>query len=366
MLNKPMAVLGAGDGGRTMAADLTLAGYSVHLYEHPRFRDAFSEILSQERIELRGIGRNGVAELARATTDMEEAVRDARLIHVVLPAFGQELFFSELCPHLRDGHTVIVWAGDFGSLRLAEMMRERGVEGDVLLAEANTLPYGTRAAGPATQDLKLTAARVTVAALPAARTGELLPSLQELWPGVIEDGGNAVVAALCNLNPICHPPGSLLNVGRIQWSEGEFYMYREGITEAPARVIRELYEETAALGRALGRPVLQYEDRDFRNPGTIMAAVFRGPFDTHRIIGGIRGPESIESRYITEDLPYGLVPMSELGEKLSVPTPLIDAIITLGGYVCDRDFRAEGRTLESLGLADMDADGLLTYVEGGS
>ncbi len=365
MLDKPMAIVGAGDGGRTMAADLTLAGYDVHLYEHPRFREEFSEILSTGRIELRGIGRTGVAELRLATTDMAEAVRDAGLIHVVLPAFGQELFFSELLPHLRDGHAVVVWAGDFGSLRLAEMMRQSGIDADVLVAEANTLPYGTRASGPAVQDLKLQAVRVTAAALPARRTDELLPALQELWPGVLQDGGNAIVTALCNLNPICHPPGSLLNVGRIQWSEGDFYMYREGITEAPARVIRDLYEETAALGRAFGREVLEYEDRDFRNPGTIMAAVFRGPFDTQRVIGGIRGPESIESRYITEDLPYGLVPMSQLGDTLSVPTPLIDAIITLGGYVCERDFWSEGRTLDTLGVQDMDADELLRFVEDG-
>ncbi len=364
MLNKPMAILGAGDGGRTMAADLTLAGYDVHLYEHPRFQDAFAPILEGGEIELTGIGRTGVARLKRATIDIGKALEDVELIHVVLPAFGHDLFFDELIPHLDDGHKVVVWAGDFGSLRLKHMLREAGNDRDILVAEANTLPYGTRATGPSTQSLKLSAARVAVAALPACRTDELLPALAELWAGVIIDGGNVIVTALSNLNPICHPPGSLLNVGRIQWSEGEFYMYREGITEAPARVIRAMYEETARLGRALGREVIQYEDRDFRNPGTIMASVFRAPFDTLRVIGDIRGPSSIESRYITEDLPYGLVPISQLGDVLEVETPLIDAIITLGGYVCERDFWREGRTLDRIGLKGMDGETIKAFVEG--
>ncbi|MFO7942629.1 MAG: NAD/NADP octopine/nopaline dehydrogenase family protein, partial [Bacillota bacterium] len=137
-----------------------------------------------------------------------------------------------------------------------------------------------------------------------------------------------------------------------------------GITEAPARVIRALYDETAALGRALGHEVVQYEDRDFRNPGTIMAEVFRGPFHTQRVIGEIKGPSSIESRYITEDLPYGLVPMSKLGDVFGVETPLINAIITLGSYVCDRDFWSEGRTLAKLGLDGLDEEGIISYVGG--
>ncbi len=364
MLDKPMAILGAGDGGRTMAADMTLAGYDVHLYEHPSFEEPFSEILRTGRIELTGIGRTGIADITSCTCDIEAALDGVELIHVVIPALGHDLFFDELCPHLRDGHKVVVWAGDFGSLRLAKMMRDRNPDADVLIAEANTLPYGTRAIGPSIQALKLLAVRVSVAGLPASRTKELLPALEELWPGVIVDGTNVLIAALSNLNPICHPPGSLLNVGRIQWSEGEFNMYREGITEAPARVIRALFEETASLGRALGHEVTQYEDRDFRSPGTIMASVFQAPFDTLRVIGDIKGPSSIHSRYITEDLPYGLVPMSELGEVLGVPTPLIDSIITLGGYVCDADFWTEGRTLDSLGLADMSAAEIIDYVEG--
>ncbi len=118
------------------------------------------------------------------------------------------------------------------------------------------------------------------------------------------------------------------------------------------------------MGSALGHEVVQYEDRDFRNPGTVMAAVFRAPFDTQRIIGDIKGPSSIESRYITEDLPYGLVPMSQLGDVLGVETPLIDAIITLGSYVCDRDFWSEGRTLAKLGLEGLDDAEIMSYIDG--
>lgn len=364
MMDDPIAVLGAGNGGCTMAADLTLAGHDVHLYEHPRFAEGKEPILEDEAVELTGIGRTGTARLRRATTDLGEAVDEARLVNVVVPAFGHDLFFDELIPHLRDDHVVVVWAGDFGSLRLDHLLNHRGVEADPLVVETNTLPYGTRKTGPATVDLKLVAHRLVAAALPSSRTGEVLEALWSVWPDTVEDGGNVLLTALSNPNPVCHPPGALLNVGAIQDPDEDFHMYRDGISEAVAGVIRDLHGETAELGRALGGSVLEYEDRDFRNPGTIMASAFRAPFDTQTVIGEVRGPNSVESRYITEDLPYGLVPMSDLGDKLRVETPLIDAVVEVGSRVCGTDFRAEGRTLDALGLARATKNEILARVQG--
>jgi opine dehydrogenase len=93
-----------------------------------------------------------------------------------------------------------------------------------------------------------------------------------------------------------------------------------------------------------------------------MGAAFQAPFDTSGIIADILGPCSIRDRYITEDLPFSLVPMSNLGRILSVPTPLIDSLINLGCAVCDEDFWQTGRTLEKIGLAGMSSEELLNYV----
>jgi opine dehydrogenase len=65
---------------------------------------------------------------------------------------------------------------------------------------------------------------------------------------------------------------------------------------------------------------------------------------------GIRAPQNIAHRYISEDVPMSLVPISALGSALGVPTPMIDMVITLGSTLHDRDYRAEGRSLARLGL----------------
>ena len=363
-MGKPIAVLGGGNGGHTMAADLTLAGYEVHFYEHPSFQSSFAPTLKRGYVELQGIGRRGVARIKLITTDIEKALKGVKLINVVMPAFGHELFFHQMLPHLRDGQTVVVWAGDFGSLRLANLIKEKGIDKKVTVVETNTLPYGTRLREPGVVDCLLLAPRVLFSALPSVHNEALLELLRQLFPAM-DAGRNILMVGLSNPNPIVHPPGSVLSTPRIEYTRGDFYMYREGITAAVARVIRRVYEETAALGRALRFEVLQYEERDFRTTASIMGVAFQAPFDTTGVIASIKGPKSLNDRYLKEDLPFGLVPMSELGKKLGVPTPIMDSIVTLGTIICGEDFWTTGRRLKDLGLAEMSKEGIIRYIEQG-
>jgi opine dehydrogenase len=363
-MSKPIAVFGAGNGGHCMAADLALAGRDVVLCELPEFAARLQAVADRRTIRLTGVGRTGDARLAEVTFQASEAVAGSELLNLVVPAFGQRRFFDELIPYLRDGQTVVVWAGDFGSLELSRLLRAQRPELSVHIVETNTLPYGTRLASPGHVHLALLAPKVIAATLPADAPGPALPLLRELWP-CIAPGRDVLSVALSNPNPIVHPPGALLNVGRIQYSGGDFNMYREGITEAVGRVIRVVYEEVRAVATALGTEVLEYEERDFRTKVSIMGVAFQAPFDTVGVIGDIAGPKSIQDRYITEDLPYGLVPVAQLGDRLEVDTPLIDAIVTLGSSVCGRDFWTEGRGLEALGLADLAPREILAAVGDG-
>lgn len=348
-MNKPVAVLGGGNGGHCMAADLALAGYRVNFYELPDFAGRVEKVLRTGEVKLTGIGRQGIARLHTATTDMAEALRDVDLINVVVPAFGHGRFFREMLPHLRDGQVVVMWAADFGSLELWHFLRQNAPDLRVDIVETNTLPYGTRMVEPGWVHLSLVAPLVTAAALPATRNTAVIPQLQRYFP-MVQPARDVLSCAFSNPNPIVHPPGSLLNVGRIQYSGGDFYMYREGITEAVARVIRRVFDEVKRVADAYGTEVIEYEERDFNTTGSIMAVAFQAPFDTLGVIAQIKGPSSIHDRYITEDLPQGLVPISQLARKAGLTTALIDAIVTLGSAVCGRDFWSEGRTLAKLGM----------------
>lgn len=363
MSQKPVAVLGGGNAGHMMAVDLTVQGYPVHFYEHPQFEERFKPTLTKGAIEAVGIGPCGNYPIHQISMDMGKTLNGVDWINVAIPANGHDLFFQEMIPHLREGQRVVIWAGDFGAMRFKKMLAQQGKDLAVTIIETNTLPYGTRLEGPAKINLLLIAPRVMAATLPASKMDEVIDEFRSIFPCIIETK-HVLAAAFNNPNPIVHPPGSLLNTGRIQYSRGDFYMYREGITEAVAFVIQEIYEESRRVAEAFNFEMVQYRDIDFRTTASIMGVEFVAPFDTLGVIASIIGPTSIQSRYITEDLPFGLVPRSELGRLVNVPTPIIDSIVSIGSVVCQEEYWRRGRTLESLGLAGLTNDEIIRLIEG--
>ena len=59
------------------------------------------------------------------------------------------------------------------------------------------------------------------------------------------------------------------------------------------------------------------------------------------------------------------MPLSELGRLAAVPTPTIDRMIHLACVTTGKDFRAQGLTLERLGLAGIDAASAIRLLDRG-
>ena len=183
----------------------------------------------------------------------------------------------------------------------------------------------------------------------------VLEQLRQLYPA-LSPVDNVIGAGLSNPNIPMHPPGLLLNTGRIEYSEGNFYMSKEGITPSVLKVQSALYGEIISIGNAFG-----VETNAFPESLADTMSRLGGPGG---IATNIIGPKVIKHRFITEDVPYGLVPMSELGKKGNVKTPLADAVIAVVSVVCEEDYYKTGRTLESLGIADLSKQQIISLVEG--
>jgi len=367
-----IAVLGGGAGAQTMAADIKLAGKKVYLFELPEFEENIRNVIETGRIVITGpqynlkeFYRGGTAEIDLVTTNIEE-VMSADLINIVVPAIGQERFFDLLVNNLEDGKTVILWPGNFGSLILYKKLREEGIK--ALIAETNTLPYGTRLVKPGLVSLFLRTRRIMIAGMPDRNTNEVVSKLRDfppLDPCELEKADTVLSAAFNNPNPIVHPIASLLNTGAIEHSAPEYYLYRDGISYAVARAIKAVYDEYSMVASAIGIRLVEYDERAFMKTSSIMGEEFAAPFNTDAIIAQVVGPRGLDDRYFIEDIPFGLVPVYEFGKLFGVSTPIIESVIRLGSLVCRVDFLKEGRTLEKLGVEGIKREDLLNYLKNG-
>lgn len=348
-----IAVIGAGNGGHAMAAHLTLKDISVRFYEMPRFADNIRPAQERGGIEITGVVDEGFARPELITTDIAEAIKGASHIFVVTQALGHEEV-AELCaPHLEENQTIILFPGSGGTLQFARTLEDAGVTRKVYLAETVTLPYACRLRGPAYVNVHSgSAVREVIAALPARDTEAVIEASRPAYPN-LTPATHVLETALYNPNILLHPVGVIFNLGRIEYSKGEFWMYKEGFTPSVMRILEALEVDRMALLRALDVkpvPFEEYYEWRYQKPWSDFVAV------------SSKGPFSAKTRYITEDIPIGMVLWASLGEMLNVPTPTARALIHISSVIHDTNYWSEGRTMEKLGLAEMTVEELKRYL----
>ncbi|KAF0194599.1 MAG: NAD/NADP octopine/nopaline dehydrogenase [Bacillota bacterium] len=356
-----VAVLGAGHGGQAMAGHLGLMGCEVTLYN--RSQDRIGPIGIAGGIELTG-QIEGVGKLALVTTDIELAIKDAELIMVVVPANGHAPLAEVVAPYLADGQIIVLHPGRTGgALEFFNTIRSNGCVADVIVSEASTLIYACRMLNPAKVHIFGIKNIIPVAAIPSYRTPEVINKLNSVYPQFVP-GDNVLKTSLDNIGAIFHPALTILNAGRIESTHGEFEFYMDGATPAVTRVLETLDKERIAVAAALGIRAMSAREWlyvAYDAPGRTLFEAMQANIGYK----GITAPPTTLMRYITEDVPMSLVPIASIGNHLGVPTPMIDSMIHLASVIHETDYWAEGRTVDTMGLAELSVKQIRQLVLGG-
>jgi len=361
-MGQKISVLGAGAGGLTTAADLSMQGHDVTLFELSKFESNLDAIRKNGGIDITGAASEGHAEPTTITSNPEEAVTDADLVIQVVPNFAFRPFAEAAGPHLAEGQPfVLLSANTMSALEYREILNDVGAP-EVRLGETPSLAYAVRKTSPSSVHVLGIKRELSVAGVPAKHSSELAELLDEAFPFSIKAAENVLETSLFNANPVIHPVGALLNAGEIESPEDEYYLY-QNVTDAIGRVMSKVDEERIRLGDALGLEVKTVGElfHDWYGIGEHeFYATTIDSLRTSSIHGPIQGPDSLNHRYVTEDVPYGLVPLSEMGSACGVETPTIDSLIQLAEDMHHTDYREEGRTLADCGIDDTDQETLLS------
>jgi opine dehydrogenase len=353
-MDKPkFAVLGTGNSGQTFAADITLKGYSVNLAEVPEFASTLEAIEKKGGIEISGHASRGFARLNMLTTDLAEAVKGVDVIIVGGSAWAHEPFSKALAPHFEDGQ-FILFTSNFGALRFRRWMIEAGVKKAVTPVESMSLLYATRAIEAGVVNCIGVKGQLPVAALPAARTGSFLEKTAAVFPQFTA-ADNVWATSVNNLNPIVHPPMVLFNAGRIESTGGKGWnLYADGATESVTRVMLAMDAERQSLVRPVSGHGIAFKDAFetlYRQYGlgkkSLSETLRQSPIHGDPSIGA---PESVDTRYLTEDLPFGLAPWSSIARSWGQPTPMIDSVIRIASAMLGVDYFSQGLTVGDLGI----------------
>lgn len=357
-------VIGAGHGGKAMAAHLALMGADVALWN--RTFEHIAVVKKRGGIELESPegGPHGFGKIKLVTSDLGEAIHHAQVIMVVLPSSAHADIAKAAAPYLKDGQIVILHPGrTLGALEFAKVIRDNGCTADVTVAEAETFIYASRADGPAQARIFRIKEAVPLAALPSSRNELVLEAIHHAYPQFI-DGVDVLHTGLNNMGAIFHPALTLLNMGWIESTHGDYQFYIDGVTPSVARVLEVLDRERVTVASSLGiraRTSLEWLKLAYDTVGE----------DLHEAIHnqpgyyGIKAPPTLNHRYIFEDVPMSLVPIASLGIRYGVSVRGMDSIIRLGSIIHRTDYWRRGRTVERLGLEQWSVSELTRFVQEG-
>jgi len=342
-----IAVLGAGNSGCALAADYSWRGHEVTLVKtsHSLHDDNFDYLAANGgEMVMNEFGRKRVCRISRVTRNVSEVRGKDVVLLCTQTGFHQEVL-KRVIPCLEPGTVLLINPGYLSTAYALGL----GLKEGVLVAEAESNFIDGRIVSPGRFKAGFRNVRNPIGVYPANQTEKAAKVLNGLGTPFVYLGSVAE-AALHNPNMIVHTVGAVMSIPRIEATGGDYCMYHEVFTPSVWTLLEALDREKMDILEALGFERLAYAQAcKFRNSLDERREAREVFFEYAAMPERAKGPQSVDSRYITEDVPQGLVLMESLGGVLDIPVPVCTALIEIASASLKRDFRKEGRTLKRLG-----------------
>ena len=133
------------------------------------------------------------------------------------------------------------------------------------------------------------------------------------------------------------------------------------VSPSIGRVMEAVDKEKMLITKELGMEAFSFMDITFAIYKVKAANIFdqMSQISAHNVQ---MAPGDLKHRYITEDVPYGLVPLAAFGKLLNIKTPNIDTIINLACMANDENYWEMGRNLSTMGIDNMNLKEVAQYL----
>ena len=343
-----VSILGAGNGGTAVAAQLSIYGHEVSLIKtsHAMHDKNFNHLVENDgEVELTEQGKRVTTRIAHVSRDLS-LLSDSEVVMLYIQTSYHEALIERIAPYLRDGQILLINPGYLSTAYVLKYCRDI----DLTVVEAQSSFLDCRISTPGKIKVGFRNVRNPLGVYPVEQKESASEVLDQLGfpfvyvPSVFEAG-------LHNPNLIVHTVGAIMSIPRIEKTKGDYTMYHEVFTPSVWRILEALDDEKMNVLERLGSKRISY----------VEACKYRNTLDDSRDAKEVflwyaamptraKGPVTVDSRYISEDVPQGLVLLETLGSTFDVDTPIASGLIDIASAALGRDLRAEGRTVERLGL----------------
>lgn len=344
-------IIGTGNVATAMAADLTLKGNKIVMLKTTNKigMDHYKTIKDKGIIYI-DEGKENIAKIEDITNDYDVAFEfKPEVIIIAVQTNYHEEIVKNIAKYINPNHIVMFTPGYMSTAYILKYCKNN----IPVVVEAESSVIDCRITKPGELKTLFKNVRNPIGVFPKEKAEETLKKLRN-WEYNYILTESVIEAALNNPNLIVHTVGAIMSIPRIEYSKGEYWMYKEVFTPSIWNLVESLDNEKMQVLRKLKLNALPYvEACKIRNSNDLTIDAKKVFFD-YANNSSPKGPNTSDSRYITEDVPQGLVLLESLGCILDVNTPTCSALIEIAGNCLDRNFRKDGRTVKRLGKEYID------------
>lgn len=342
-----VTIIGCGNSGLIHAAKIyQKSGNKICLLKTSDINNTFFDKMAREgqyRVkDLTEKGRDFYVKPDFITRSAKEAMEFADVVMIMTTTLQHEAVARLVGPYAKDGQLIVLCPGYMGSL-----IFKKYVTANVVYSEWETTAYNGRIVDNEYVKISFYNPRNAVSALPMSKIDEVQKSLGQLFENTRYSRANILESAIHNPNMIVHTVGMLFSASRIEYSKGEFWMYREAFTDSVVRVINAFDNQKNAVLAAYGcKPLGYFEAAKWRNEENLdvdAMTSFRSFADSSN-----KGPGMLSHRYLLEDVPNGLGLFISLGKKAGLDVSIAESIMTLAGALLGENFSSQARSIDYL------------------
>lgn len=342
-----VTIIGCGNAGLIHAAKIFEKGNNeVCLLKTSSVGNAyFGKIQSEGKYRVKDLTNSGhdfYVYPSLITRDPKEAMEFADVVMVMTTTLQHESIAKLVGPYAKDGQIIVLCPGYMGSL-----LFKKYVTADVIYSEWETTAYNGRVMNDEYVKISFYNPRNAISVLLQSQTDNVLSVLGSLFDNTHYTRKNILESALHNPNMIVHTMGMTFSASRIEYSKGEFWMYREAFTDSVICAINAFDVQKNKVLQAYGCDPLDYfEAAKWRNEEdlTIDAMTsFKSFADSSN-----KGPGFLRHRYLMEDVPNGLGLFVSLGKLAGLDVSVAESVMTLAGALLGEDFKSSARSIQYL------------------
>lgn len=340
-------IIGCGNAGLIHAAKLFENKIPVGILKSSSAaNNEFFNLISQEGgYKVKDETNNGNEFFARPefiTKDVKLAIDFADVIIVMTTTSQHEAVAKMIAPYVRDGQIITLVPGYMGSLIFKQHIKK-----NVIYSECETTAYNGRIIDKQYVKITFYNPRNAISVLPVNQAQHVLEIFRKAFQNTRYTRRHILESALHNPNMIVHPIGLILSASRIEYTHGEFYMYREAFTPSVINVIKAFdIEKNKILNQFGCDPLNYFEAAKWRNEEDLDKDAME-VFESFALSSN-KGPSAINHRYLTEDIPMGLGLFISIGDICGVDTTIPKSLMGLGSALIGKDLSMESRTIQKL------------------